>query len=123
MTADVNTSGGIGGPGRRAGRSNRRKQKEARTGRHGIPATQSESVGIQVGRVGGGMPARRSFEEVKTMPTYVVGPGVAEAMNRAGDTPQGNEKYINDWYSLTPGQKNAYLYSKEANQVYAVPKV
>jgi len=42
-------------------------------------------------------------------------------MRRAGDSPKGNEVYFNASYSLTPGVQRGYLYSAEANQVYAVP--
>jgi len=65
-------------------------------------------------------------QEEPSMPTatqYAVGQGVKDAMARNGDTPKGNEAYISASYSLTPGEKAAYLYSGEANQVYQLPRV
>ena len=59
------------------------------------------------------------------MPTqpFNVGQGVRDAMQRAGDVPKGNETYlVGIPYSLTPGEKQAYLYSAESNLVYACPK-
>ena len=53
---------------------------------------------------------------------YVVGQGVRDAMQQAGDEPRGNETYFSASYSLTPGREFAYLYSVEANQVYKLPK-
>lgn len=50
--------------------------------------------------------------------SYVVGAGVLAAMRGQADQPRGHETYIGERWSLTPGERFAYLYSQESDQVY-----
>ena len=51
------------------------------------------------------------------MPNLVVGPGVLDAMNHAGDEPRGSERYELDpatgevWYSITQGRDAIYTWT------------
>jgi hypothetical protein len=44
-------------------------------------------------------------------------------MQRHGDRPAGNEIYLNDHWSLTPGRAFAYLYGKESDQIYLLQPI
>jgi hypothetical protein len=55
--------------------------------------------------------------------TYVIGPGIEEAMRQYADEPKGDEKPLSEDYQAAPGRDRLYIYSKQANQVYVSPKV
>jgi hypothetical protein len=54
--------------------------------------------------------------------TYVIGPGIEEAMRKYADEPRGNETPLSEQYQAAPGRDRLYIYSKESNQVYLGPK-
>jgi N-acetylmuramoyl-L-alanine amidase len=61
-------------------------------------------------------------QETPPAPTYNVGPGVAAALARQGDTPIGDEIYYVNGMSMTPGTKGIYIYIAQADTVYRAPK-